>query len=145
VPLLELLTGTECEGRPRVPQIAPPSAGERGIRVQPVVVACLRSNSRLNRSGGNDWVAFSERIRIRERTTVTIGHLKDRLTEGAPGIATQLDGAHPLELRFSVSPFLEGGDAGRILASGAVEAATPLELCIVLEANGYLCSRYRRR
>ncbi len=49
------------------------------------------------------------------------------------------------ELCLTVSPLLAGGDAPRILTGAALAPPLHLALAHVLEADGYLFLRYRRR
>jgi riboflavin biosynthesis pyrimidine reductase len=67
------------------------------------------------------------------------------LVEGGPGLLGQITGAGLLdELCVTFSPVLEGGRAGRILASPD-GAAARLALALVLEDGGSLLCRYLRR
>jgi 5-amino-6-(5-phosphoribosylamino)uracil reductase len=64
------------------------------------------------------------------------------LAEGGPVLAAAglVD-----ELCLTVSPVLAGGEAHRILAGARLAPPLRLELGHVLEADGYLFLRYRRR
>jgi len=69
------------------------------------------------------------------------------LVEGGPGLLGQITAAGLLdEICVTVSPVLEGGHAGRILAAPQAwpGAATGLSLVHVLEDHGFLLSRYLR-
>jgi riboflavin biosynthesis pyrimidine reductase len=69
------------------------------------------------------------------------------LVEGGPGLLGQITAAGLLdELCVTVSPVLEGGHAGRIMAApqGRPGAATGLRLAHVLEDHGFLLCRYLR-
>jgi riboflavin biosynthesis pyrimidine reductase len=69
------------------------------------------------------------------------------LVEGGPGLLGQITAAGLLdELCMTVSPVLEGGHAGRILAGPQTrqDAATGLSLAHVLEDQGFLLCRYLR-
>jgi riboflavin biosynthesis pyrimidine reductase len=69
------------------------------------------------------------------------------LVEGGPGLLGQITAAGLLdEICVTVSPVLEGGHAGRILAAAQTrrDAATGLSLGHVLEDQGFLLCRYLR-
>ena len=101
----------------------------------------------------------------RDRLTpaAVVGALAERgfrrlLTEGGPSLLTQINSAGLLDdLCLTVSPVLEGGRAGRILApreqesedggtggAGGLGALAGLRLVHVLEDHGYLLCRYLR-
>ena len=68
------------------------------------------------------------------------------LAEGGPALAAQLAAAGLLdELCLTVSPVVASGEAPRILNGAALMPPLGLELGHVLEADGYLFLRYRRR
>jgi riboflavin biosynthesis pyrimidine reductase len=68
------------------------------------------------------------------------------LSEGGPGMAAQLATAGLLdEVCLTVAPLLAAGEARRILDGAALAPLSVLELGHVLEADGYLFLRYRRR
>jgi riboflavin biosynthesis pyrimidine reductase len=67
-------------------------------------------------------------------------------TESGPGAAAQLAEADLLdEVCLTVAPLLAVGEARRILDGVALAPPSVLELGHVLEADGYLFLRYRRR
>ncbi len=70
------------------------------------------------------------------------------LTEGGPSLLTQINSAGLLDdLCLTISPVLEGGQAGRIVTPDEGErrgAVTGLRLAHVLEDHGYLLCRYQR-
>ena len=90
---------------------------------------------------GDDQVDLTDALRaLGER-----GH-DNVLAEGGPGVAAQLASADLLdELRITLSPVLTGGDASRILSGHPIEPPTGFELHQVLESEGFLFVRYRRR
>jgi riboflavin biosynthesis pyrimidine reductase len=68
------------------------------------------------------------------------------LSESGPGIAAQLAAADLLdEVCLTVAPLLAVGEARRILDGVALAPPSVLELGHMLEADGYLFLRYRRR
>ena len=68
------------------------------------------------------------------------------LAEGGPGVAAQLAAGGLLdEVCLTVSPLLVAGAARRILDGAGLASPAVLELGHVLEADGYLFLRYRRR
>jgi riboflavin biosynthesis pyrimidine reductase len=68
------------------------------------------------------------------------------VAEVGPAVAAELAAAGLLdELCLTVSPLLAGGDGHRMLAGPALAPPGLLELVHVLEADGYLFLRYRRR
>jgi riboflavin biosynthesis pyrimidine reductase len=68
------------------------------------------------------------------------------LSERGPGVAAQLAAAGLLdEVCLMVAPLLAAGQARRILDGAAPAPPSALELGHVLEADGYLFLRYRRR
>src|SRR4051812_47427919 len=70
----------------------------------------------------------------------------DVLCEGGPGIAAQLAAADLLdEVCLTVAPLLASGDSRRILDGPALAPPRGLAIAHVLEADGYLFLRYRRR
>lgn len=79
------------------------------------------------------------------RALAGLGHTR-LLTEGGPRLLGQLVAAGVLdELCLTVSPMLTAGDAQRIAGGPAVAAPRSLELVSLLEEEGFLFSRYRRR
>jgi riboflavin biosynthesis pyrimidine reductase len=71
--------------------------------------------------------------------------LRRVLVEGGPGLLGQITAAGLLdEVCVTVSPVLEGGHAGRILAPGGEGAVAGLGLAHVLEDHGFLLCRYLR-
>lgn len=65
--------------------------------------------------------------------------------EGGPHLLAEVAAADALdELCLTVSPLLTGGDAGRIIAGGAVPDR-PWELLHILEEDGTLLTRWRRQ
>ncbi len=67
------------------------------------------------------------------------------LCEGGPGLHNQLEGAGMVDdLFLTIAPKLAGGDAPRII-EGDLPGVTDLELEWVLEQDGELFVRYRRR
>jgi len=122
---------TEAEQRPIIitAASAAPEDRARADDVADVVLA------------GDDGVDLACAVRaIGER-----GH-DNVLAEGGFGIAAQLAKADLLdEVCLTISPLLAAGDAGRILDGEPLEPPTALELGHVLEADGYLFLRYRRR
>jgi riboflavin biosynthesis pyrimidine reductase len=70
------------------------------------------------------------------------------LTEGGPSLLAQIAGAGRLdELCLTISPFLAGGLAGRVLASVELLPGSPQPLSVahVLADEGYLFCRYLTR
>jgi riboflavin-specific deaminase-like protein len=67
------------------------------------------------------------------------------LSEGGPGLHGELEGGGLVdELFLTTAPKLSGGDAPRIVEGDLPEVA-PLELAWLLEQDGELFARYRRR
>jgi riboflavin-specific deaminase-like protein len=67
------------------------------------------------------------------------------LCEGGPGLHAELEGAGLVDdLFLTIAPKLAGGDAPRIL-EGPLPAVAELELAWLLECDGELFARYRRR
>jgi riboflavin-specific deaminase-like protein len=67
------------------------------------------------------------------------------LCEGGPGLHGELEGGGLVdELFLTIAPKLGGGDAPRIL-EGELPAVAELELAWLLEEDGELFARYRRR
>lgn len=67
------------------------------------------------------------------------------LCEGGPRLHAELQaGGHVDDLFLTLAPKLSGGDAPRIL-EGELRDLTPLELAWLLEEDGELFARYRRR
>ena len=116
---------TEAEQRPLVVTVASAAAAE----VADTVIA------------GDDEVDLARAVSaLAER-----GHT-NVLSEGGPGIAAQLATAGLLdEVCLTVAPLLAAGEARRILDGAALAPPSVLELAHVLEADGYLFLRYRRR
>ena len=74
-----------------------------------------------------------------------LGH-RSILVEGGPELLGQLVAAGRLdELCLTISPLLEGGQAGRITTAQGAVAGTPssLVLAALLEDDGFLLARYR--
>jgi riboflavin biosynthesis pyrimidine reductase len=68
------------------------------------------------------------------------------LAEGGPRLNGQLAAAGLLdEVCLTLSPRLVGGDSARILAGPPVPGAPAMALASVLEEDGLLFLRYRRR
>jgi riboflavin-specific deaminase-like protein len=67
------------------------------------------------------------------------------LCEGGPGLHAELEGGGAVDdLFLTIAPKLAGGDAPRIL-EGELPAVAELELAWLLEDEGELFARYRRR
>ena len=67
------------------------------------------------------------------------------LCEGGPGLHNQLEGAGIVDdLFLTIAPKLAGGDAPRII-EGDLPGITELQLAWLLEQDGELFARYRRR
>jgi riboflavin biosynthesis pyrimidine reductase len=67
------------------------------------------------------------------------------LCEGGPGLHAELEGGDMVdELFLTIAPKLAGGEAPRIL-EGPLPRVAPLELAWLLERDGELFARYRRR
>ena len=67
------------------------------------------------------------------------------ICEGGPGLHNQLEGAgHVDDLFLTIAPKLAGGEAPRII-EGDLPAVAELELAWLLEEDGELFARYRRR
>jgi riboflavin-specific deaminase-like protein len=67
------------------------------------------------------------------------------LCEGGPGLHNQLEGAGTVDdLFLTIAPKLAGGDAPRII-EGDLPGIAELKLAWLLEAEGELFTRYRRR
>ena len=121
----------EAEQRPII--ITAASAGTRD-RARAAQVADLII-------AGNDQVALT----VARRVLGERGH-DNVLAEGGPGVAAQLASADLIdELCITVSPVLTGGDASRILNGHPIEPPTGFEPHQVLESEGFLFVRYRRR
>jgi riboflavin-specific deaminase-like protein len=80
-----------------------------------------------------------------------LAHLREELgvqallCEGGPGLHNQLQGAGFVDdLFLTIAPKLAGGEAPRIV-EGELPRVTELELAWLLEEDGELFSRYRRR
>jgi riboflavin biosynthesis pyrimidine reductase len=122
---------TEAEQRPLVITVASAGAAdrERAARVAKVIVA------------GDSEVDFDAAV-----DALGARGYDNILAEGGPVVAAELAAAGLLdELCLTLSPLLAGGDAQRILAGTALAPPLRLELGHVLEADGYLFLRYRRR
>ncbi|WP_320783621.1 pyrimidine reductase family protein [Streptomyces sp. CRN 30] len=79
------------------------------------------------------------------RALAGLGHTR-LLTEGGPRLLGLLVAAGVLdELCLTVSPLLTAGDAQRIAGGPPVAAPRAFELVSLLEEDGFLFSRYRRR
>ncbi|HEY5052560.1 MAG TPA: dihydrofolate reductase family protein, partial [Solirubrobacterales bacterium] len=67
------------------------------------------------------------------------------LCEGGPGLHAELQGGAMVDdLFLTIAPKLAGGDAPRII-EGELPAVAELELAWLLEHEGELFARYRRR
>jgi riboflavin biosynthesis pyrimidine reductase len=67
------------------------------------------------------------------------------ICEGGPGLHNQLQGAGLVDdLFLTIAPKLAGGEAPRIL-EGDLPGVTELRLTWLLEQDGELYARYRRR
>jgi riboflavin biosynthesis pyrimidine reductase len=67
------------------------------------------------------------------------------LCEGGPGLHAELEGGGMVDdLFLTIAPKLAGGEAPRIL-EGPLPEVAPLELAWLLEQDGELFARYRRR
>lgn len=67
------------------------------------------------------------------------------ISEGGPGLHNQLQGAGMVDdLFLTIAPKLAGGDAPRII-EGDLPGVTELKLAWLLEREGELFARYRRR
>jgi riboflavin-specific deaminase-like protein len=67
------------------------------------------------------------------------------ISEGGPGLHNQLQGAGLVDdLFLTIAPKLAGGDAPRII-EGDLPGVTELKLAWLLERDGELFARYRRR
>ncbi len=67
------------------------------------------------------------------------------LCEGGPGLHAELEGGDAVDdLFLTIAPKLSGGDAPRIV-EGDLPAVAELELAWLLEEEGELFARYRRR
>ncbi len=67
------------------------------------------------------------------------------ICEGGPGLHNQLQGAGVVDdLFLTIAPKLAGGEAPRII-EGDLPAVTDLDLAWLLEEDGELFARYRRR
>jgi riboflavin biosynthesis pyrimidine reductase len=82
---------------------------------------------------------------------VALGHLRQEcgiralLCEGGPGLHSELEGGDMVDdLFLTIAPKLSGGEAPRIL-EGDLPGVAPLELSWLLEQDGELFARYRRR
>ena len=74
-----------------------------------------------------------------------LGHTR-LLTEGGPRLLGQLVAAGVLdELCLTISPMLTAGDAQRIAGGPSVAVPKRFELVSLLEEDGFLFGRYRRR
>ncbi len=79
------------------------------------------------------------------RALAGLGHTR-LLTEGGPRLLGQFVAAGVLdELCLTVSPLLTAGDAQRIAGGPSVAVPGRFELVSLLEEEGFLFSRYRRR
>ncbi|HEX7243974.1 MAG TPA: dihydrofolate reductase family protein, partial [Solirubrobacterales bacterium] len=91
-------------------------------------------------SGGGEWADLSELLRsLREEGVRAV------ICEGGPTLHGSLQAADLVdELFLTIAPKLTGGGAPRIL-EGALAEIAPLELVWLLEREGELFARYRRR
>ena len=93
------------------------------------------------------WSATSDRVDL----VAALRHLREErgvralLCEGGPGLHGELQAAGLVdELFLTIAPKLAGGDAPRIL-EGELPEVAELELLWLLEEDGELFARYRRR
>jgi riboflavin-specific deaminase-like protein len=88
-----------------------------------------------------DFVNLAEALRhLRQESQV-----RALLCEGGPGLHAELEGGDAVDdLFLTVAPKLAGGDAPRIL-EGELPIVAELELAWLLEEDGELFARYRRR
>jgi riboflavin biosynthesis pyrimidine reductase len=122
---------TEAEQRPLVVTVAAAAVADRAraAEVADVIIA------------GDDEVDLARAV----SALVKRGHT-NVLSEGGPGSDAQLAAAGLLdEVCLTVAPLLAAGEARRILDGAALAPPSVLELGHVLEADGYLFLRYRRR
>lgn len=79
------------------------------------------------------------------RALAELGHTR-LLTEGGPRLLGQLVASGVLdELCLTISPMLTAGDAQRIAGGPSVAVPQRFELASLLEEEGFLFGRYRRR
>jgi riboflavin biosynthesis pyrimidine reductase len=87
------------------------------------------------------FVDVAEALRLLRREY----EIRALLCEGGPGLHGELEGGGLVdELFLTIAPKLSGGEAPRILA-GELPAVVGLELAWLLEQEGELFARYRRR
>jgi riboflavin biosynthesis pyrimidine reductase len=122
---------TEAEERPLVVTTASAAAADRARAAEVADVMIM----------GDTDVDFARTLEaLAER-----GH-SNVLAEGGPTVAAQLAAAGVLdELCLTVAPLLTAGAAPRILDGAVLAPPSKLELRHVLEDEGYLFLRYRRR
>ena len=88
-----------------------------------------------------DFVDLGEALRHLRRER----DVRALLCEGGPGLHAELEGGDMVDdLFLTIAPKLAGGDAPRIL-EGELPAVAELELAWLLEEEGELFARYRRR
>ena len=122
---------TEAEQRPLVITVASAAATDRAqaTEVADVIVT------------GDDDVDLA-----RAASAMTERGHTNVLAEGGPGVPAQLAAAGLLdEICLTVAPLLAAGGAQRTLDGTALMPPSMLELGHVLEADGHLFLRYRRR
>jgi riboflavin biosynthesis pyrimidine reductase len=91
-------------------------------------------------SGRDGWIDLGERLRSLRQEGV-----RALLCEGGPTLHGSLQAAGLVdELFLTIAPKLVGGGAPRIV-EGALPDVLPLELAWLLEEDGELFARYRRR
>ncbi|WP_189863371.1 pyrimidine reductase family protein [Streptomyces poonensis] len=105
------------------------------------VAAAEKAGARVVIAGDGPGVEPARAV----RALAALGHTR-LLTEGGPRLLGQLVAAGVLdELCLTVSPMLTAGDAQRIAGGPGVAVPERFELVSLLEEEGFLFSRYRRR
>ncbi len=121
-----------------------------GAEQRPIVVTTASADAadRARAAGAADVLVAGDTDVDLGRTVAALGERghDSVLAEGGPGVAAQLAARGLLdEVCLTVAPLLVAGPARRILDGAALAPPPALDIAHVLEADGYLFLRYRRR